>query len=185
MEDSTMGWRAMRFASGLLVLTSAIIAGGCASRSHVFEGRDVEPVWTAMKTVAAQPQYDDWSIPTDGNHVWVNDEQRRIEIYRKLERFKHEPGKSPDVDERTWRIQVYLSKLDPPTAKFVSRDLVIPAWAWEEADRYFADVEALLGPRPEPPVEELIDDAVDVAPADADDNNAKAPFELIEVESPR
>ena len=174
--------RCASFNPAMVLLATSAAVGGCASRTHVFDGREIEPVWTAMKTVAAEPRYDDWTIPNEGNQVWTNDDQRRIEIYRKLERITHQPGKKPHVDQRTWRIQIFLTEAEPPTAKFVSRDLVVPAWAWEEAERYFADVEELLGPRPQPPVDELNGEMVELVPADVD---AERPLELIEVDSPR
>ena len=185
MESSLMRCPASKHALALMTCMAIVLGGGCASHVHVFEQRELEPLWTAMKTVADQPRYDDWTIPNGGNQVWIDEEHRRIEIYRKLQRVTHQPGKIPHVDERTWRIQVYMTKLDPPTAKFVSRDLVVPAWAWEEADRYFTDVEDLLGPLPEPPIDEVVEEIVEVAPVDTPDDEAEGGFGLIEIDPPR
>ena len=64
----------------------------------------------ALIAVAETPDYssDDpnerWIV--DENHVAVFDEERRIEIYRKLDRMLHRPGAKPIRQDRTWRFRL-------------------------------------------------------------------------------
>jgi hypothetical protein len=134
-----------------MTLTLLAIApfAGCTTRRETFAGHQPDQVWTAMVAAAQTPDYssgtyaDRWTLRE--NNVWVNQEDQRIEIERQLERELHQPGAQPMHEKRQWKFRVTLQQTDPPTVAFVSRELGVPAHAWDEAERYFADVWQLLG----------------------------------------
>lgn len=149
MTLSTM--RAITRASLLLVI--GVLLTGCATYEQEFTGQTEGQVWSSMLAVAQTPNYDDpdpanrWTVVE--NEVWSDESQRRIEIYRKLERrLYQEPGQSID-QKREWRFQVNLlepeTPSDPPTARFVGRGPYIYGHVEREAKRYFGDVNELLG----------------------------------------
>jgi hypothetical protein len=117
-------------------------AGGCTSVDRSFDGYGRDQVWTAMVAAAETPAYVDWKVAT--NDVWVDEADRRIEIYRNLRRVLYRPGADPLRETRTWRFEVRLDEGDPPTAIFVSRGAGLPTDAQHEANRYFLDVQDLL-----------------------------------------
>jgi hypothetical protein len=57
---------------------------------------------------------------------------------------------------KEWRFQVTFEPTDPPQATFVSRGWGVPEHARWEANHYFDDVAAILGPPvlPEPAMED-------------------------------
>ena len=132
-----------------LTLAALAALAGCTTQRETFTGHNAEQVWTALVAAAQTPDYagptaaDRWTLRE--NNVWVDQEQRRIEIDRLLERELHQPGAQPMHQQRHWKFQVRLEQDQPPTAAFVSRELGVPAHAWDEANRYFADVWELLG----------------------------------------
>ncbi|MCI0365319.1 MAG: hypothetical protein L0219_15730 [Phycisphaerales bacterium] len=138
-----------------LVLVSALLAlPGCGTTvRQTFDGRDPDQVWTAMIAVARTPDYsapDDytqrWTVRE--NQVWVDQANQRIEIFRRLERMLHRPRSQPLHEEREWKLQATLEERDPPTVRFTSRQLGVPAHAWDEAERYFDEVWKVLGGKP-------------------------------------
>ena len=124
---------------------------GCATVRQSFPGSTADQVWTALVVVAERPQYDDWTVPT--NEVWVDEPNRRIEVYRRLQRVLYRPGAGPHRERRTWRFEIRLESTDPPEAVFESRGWGVPAQAQIEGGRYFSDVLNLLTgyPAPQPP----------------------------------
>ena len=145
-----------RIAPVMLALTLALfLLAGCTTVRQTFPDRDPQHVWTALIAVAETPDYSSedpnqrWTV--EENHVAVFDDERRIEIYRKLDRILHRPGTKALREDRTWRFRVVLEELEPPTAAFVSRGWGIPQVAQWEAHKYFADVWEILGG---PPTEE-------------------------------
>jgi hypothetical protein len=124
----------------LLVATAA--AGGCTSVEHTFDGYGSDQVWTAMRAAAETPAHSDWKVA--GNDVWVDEADRRIEIYRRLRRVLYRPDAKPLRESQTWRFEVRLTALEPPTARFVSRGGALPTDAKREANRFFLDVQDLL-----------------------------------------
>ncbi len=124
---------------------------GCATVRQSFPGSTADQVWTALVVVAERPQYDDWTVPT--NEVWVDEPNRRIEVYRRLQRVLYRPGAGPHRERRTWRFEIRLEPTDPPEAVFESRGWGVPAQAQIEGGRYFSDVVNLLSgyPAPQPP----------------------------------
>lgn len=124
---------------------------GCATVRQSFPGSTADQVWTALVTVAERPQYDDWTVPT--NDVWVDEPNRRIEVYRRLQRVLYRPGAGPHRERRTWRFEIRLEPTDPPEAVFESRGWGVPAQAQIEGGRYFGDVLNLLSgfTAPQPP----------------------------------
>ena len=121
--------------------------GGCVTRTQPLSGYSSDEVWIAMQAVADSPSYDDWHIVQ--NDVYANDDTRSIEIYRELKRVYVSPTSDPQKQERDWRFQILLLE-DTETRlfsiDFTARQLAVPAHVWDEADRYFAQVNALLGP---------------------------------------
>ncbi|MHC4418958.1 MAG: hypothetical protein ACYS1E_00020 [Planctomycetota bacterium] len=134
----------MRSSPGTLgfALVTVLVLGGCAAVKHTFTDQDAEQVRTAMVAVAGQPRYDDWTVVA--NDVWVDEAGRRLEIHRRLDRLRREPGAKPRREQRTWRFDVRLLATDPPEAQFASRDGSVPADVQAEASRYFEDVLDLL-----------------------------------------
>ena len=127
-----------------------LLAGmsGCTSVTRVFPDRPAEQVWTAMLAAAEQPDYlsgppeKRWHVRE--NLVHVDDTERRLEIYRELDRYLVR-GDAPPIRERSqWRISIELEDGTPPRATFHNRGLAVHMNAVSEAERYFADVEALL-----------------------------------------
>ncbi|UCD75273.1 MAG: hypothetical protein JSV91_16000 [Phycisphaerales bacterium] len=145
-----------RIAPVTLALTLALfLLAGCTTVRQTFHDQDPQHVWTALIAVAETPDYSSedpnerWTV--DENHVAVFDEERRIEIYRRLDRMLYRPGAKPIRQDRTWRFQILLENLDPPTVAFISRGWGIPQVAQWEARKYYADVWDILGG---PPMEE-------------------------------
>ena len=135
---------------GLAVAVAVCISlglGGCVTRTQPLSGYSSDEVWIAMQAVADSPSYDDWHIVQ--NDVYANDDTRSIEIYRELKRVYVSPTSDPQKQERDWRFQILLLE-DTETRlfsiDFTARQLAVPAHVWDEADRYFAQVNALLGP---------------------------------------
>lgn len=136
----------------VLLIVLPLLLTGCVTKTHTFEGHDADSVWTAMLVVAKSPDYsagppaDRWTMRE--NRVWANEEQNRIEIFRRLERILYQPASSPRYENREWKFQVTLEERDPPKVSFSSREVGIPSHAWEEADRFFDEVWELLGGKP-------------------------------------
>lgn len=116
-------------------------------------------VWAAMVTAAKTPVYDDWKVLS--NDVHVIEAQRRLEIYRQVERVLYRADAPPHREERTWRFAVILRETDPPRAEFTSRGFGMPTEAQAESRRYFAEVYDVLAGVPleaaVPQDEEVID----------------------------
>jgi hypothetical protein len=135
-----------------------IFLSACTTTRETFTGQSTHQVWTAMVAVANTPDY--WH-PTDyterwivrENDAWDDAENRRIEVFRKLERELHMPGQTPVQESREWRFTVVMEEDDPPVVTFTSRGAGVPAHAWHEADRFFAQVWDVLGVKdpPKPP----------------------------------
>ena len=165
--------RALRFATprpfagglhcGSLSLAAAVAlvaTTGCTSRTQTFEGYSDDQVWSAMVAASRTPEYDDWKVAD--NDVFVDEEGRRIEVYRRLRRLYVSPHSDPRKEDEEWRLQVMLDhdeSADAPMVDFTARQITVPAHAWREADRLFAQVRALLGPVVEPTGEERLPEA--------------------------
>jgi hypothetical protein len=128
--------------SVILSLGLIFLMSGCGSTIARFPGKDVSQVWSAMVTVAEEPEYPNWLIIE--NEVWVDSKTSRIEIMRILGRDRVRPGQSPRRESETWKFQITMTKSVPPTVKFFARQAAVPAHVWVEADRYFTDVRTLL-----------------------------------------
>lgn len=140
----------MRFHTlSVTVPVAALIATmtGCTTRSATFEGYADDQVWSAMVAAARTPEYDDWKV--QDNQVMVDESGKRLEVYRYLKRLYVTPFADPQKEQEEWRLQIVLSRdeaLAAPTVDFTARQVSVPAHVWREADRYFAQVRALLGP---------------------------------------
>jgi len=137
-----------RLLSLCLLVLLFVGVGGCTSVTRVFPDRPAEQVWTAMRTAAEQPDYRSgppehrWHVRE--NLVHVDEAERRLEIYRELDRFLVRGDAAPIRERSQWRIRIDLEEGTPPRATFVNRGLAVHMNAVAEAERYFADVEALL-----------------------------------------
>ena len=140
-----------------LILATGFISAtvGCTTRSQVFEGYGDDQLWTAMVASAQKPTYDDWQVMD--NEVYVDEATRRIEVYRVLKRTLVTPYSTPRQEEREWKFQIALGRdpeLDSPTVDFTARQLVVPAYVWTEADKFFLQMRTSLGaPTATTPVE--------------------------------
>ena len=132
-----------------LLAAMAVSMTGCTTVLESFPGEDPGHVWTALVAVAQTPDYSDadpaerWMVKE--NHVYVDEPNARIEIYRELDRVLHRARTTPVREERTWKFQILFAPEDPPTATFTSRRMGVPMQAADEARRYFEDVWDLLG----------------------------------------
>lgn len=131
-----------------LILATGFISAtvGCTTRSQVFEGYGDDQLWTAMVASAQKPTYDDWRVMD--NEVYVDQATRRIEVYRVLKRTLVTPYSTPRQEEREWKFQIALGRdpeLDSPTVDFTARQLVVPAYVWTEADKFFLQMRTSLG----------------------------------------
>lgn len=135
------------FTRSLPILLIVLLCG-CTTTRHAFEGYEAEEVWTAMVAVANTPNYnlgdpaDRWTVRE--NQVWVDEERNRIEILRRVERVLYRPASRPEHQDREWKIQILLEEHDPPTVSFRARNVGVPSHAWDEAERYFAEMRDLL-----------------------------------------
>lgn len=142
------------FARGALPIAAAVAlvaTTGCTSRTQTFEGYSDDQVWSAMVAASRTPEYEDWKV--SDNEVFVDEAGRRIEVYRRLRRLYISPYSDPRKEDEEWRLQVMLDRddsADAPTVEFTARQITVPAHVWREADRFFAQVRALLGPVVEP-----------------------------------
>ena len=151
--DANMSTRNVSILIGLLVLWGV---GGCGIQTATFPERDPARVWSAMVTAAEEPIYPDWRVID--NEVWTNRDNAEIEIHRVLRRDLVEPGHNPKRESVTWKFQIRMIKGDPPTVRFRSRQIAVPAHVWKQGQQYFDDVAALLGSSPllEIEVEEVV-----------------------------
>jgi hypothetical protein len=134
-------------------LCCLLALAGCTATRETYTGQSAERVWTAMVAVANTPDYasspditERWTVRQ--NSVFVDEDQSRIEILRTLERYLHQPAQPVLHENQEWRFQIVMEQSDPPVVKFTSRSAGVPAHAWNEADRYFAQVWEVLGETP-------------------------------------
>ena len=130
------------FARITIVVLASIALTGCTTVSHTFGTQPADQVWTAMVAAAQSPEYKDWQVSR--NDVWVDEDIKRIEIYRRLRRVISQPASKTRRENREWRFQILLEPTDPPQAVFISRGLGVPGHAQNEGKRYFTDVLELL-----------------------------------------
>ncbi len=134
--------------AALSVASVVALSGvGCTTRSQVFDGYSEDQLWTAMVATARSPVYDDWKV--SDNEVYIDEDARRIEIYRVLKRTFVSPFSDPRRESEEWKLQIVLARdeeLGQPLVDFTARQMDVPAHVWDEADRYFMQVRTLLGP---------------------------------------
>ena len=140
----------MRMLASAGAMALVTLLNGCTTVRQAFPEQDSAQVWTALVAAAETPNYDPadprdrWTVTE--NHIWVDEEHSRIEVYRELDRVLHLPRMKPRHEEQTWRFEVLFNPdSDPPIARFKGRSFAVPMQAVEEGERYFADVWALLG----------------------------------------
>ncbi len=147
----------MRLTLVLLLTLPFLTACGVTERREIMLGRDADQVWAAMKAVAQTPDYymtsdnvsERWLVRE--NHVAYDDDVRRIEVLRRLERELHKPMAAPRVERREWKFEIALEDgvAAGPVIRFRTRNTGVPAHAWDEARWFFNEVEAFLGPAPQ------------------------------------
>jgi hypothetical protein len=153
----------MRTLLVLLLTLPFLTACGVTERRQIMTDRDPGQVWEAMKAVAQTPDYYARSIDVDGrwivrqNDVAYDDNVRRMEVYRRLEREVHKPLSPVRREEREWKFEILLevppppelhTQPSPPVMLFRTRNAGVPAHAWDEATWYFDEVERFLEPLP-------------------------------------
>jgi hypothetical protein len=126
-----------------LGLVLALLLTGCGYKTATFPDRDPSQVWSAMVTAAQKPAYPDWRVME--NEVWSDPATGEIEVLRFLRRDRQDPGEKRQQENEKWKFQIVLIEVDPPTIRFFARQIAVPAHVWTEANRYFKDVQALLG----------------------------------------
>jgi hypothetical protein len=127
---------------------------GCTTRSQVFEGYSEDQLWTAMVATARSPVYDDWKV--SDNEVYIDEDTRRIEVFRVLKRTLVSPYSEPRRESEEWKFQIVLARdeeLGEPLIDFTARQIDVPAHVWDEAERYFMQMRTLLGPVKTPATE--------------------------------
>ena len=136
----------------LLMLLPVLISTGCSMQVR-FPGSTDQQVWTAMKAVAQQPDYQTahytkrWTVVD--NFVEIDEDAHVIEIDRLLERVLQRPMTKPLHQEASWIFTVELVQGDPPGVVIRNRAFSLPTKFQFEAERYFSEVRSLLsGPRP-------------------------------------
>ena len=130
-----------------LAAVAILAAAGCTTKTQTFEGYSDEQVWSAMVAAARAPEYDDWKIAE--NETYVDEDGRRLEVYRVVRRLYVTPHSDPRKESREWRMRMVLARdenLAAPAIDFTARQITVPAHVWAEADRYFNQVRHLLGP---------------------------------------
>lgn len=138
----------LRYLQLLCVLCAILPLAGCGWKTHTFEDHNADTVWAAMLAVARTPDYQ--SGPADTrwvvreNQVWTDAQTNRIEVFRRLERVRYEGASRPIYEDRQWKFQILLEERTPPTVSFSSREMGVPAHAWDEADRFFDEVTDVL-----------------------------------------
>lgn len=171
-----------RFMILMLATVTLVTLGGCGLKiTENFAGRNPDQVWTALVAVAETPDYDNpefgrWTVME--NDVWANGDKRRIEIYREIRRSFYGPGDPQGRrEDQTWEIQITLAddEEDGLHAVFKVRNWSIPAYVWNEADRYFADVREILGGMPVEAPMSAPESAPETAPDEADAETPAAP----------
>ena len=119
---------------------------GCATRTQAFEGYPEDRLWSAMVASARNPKYDDWRVMD--NQVHAEDGSHGIEVYRVLRRNLVHPESAPSLEQREWKFQIELrhdaNAGGLPVVAVTARQIAVPAHVWTEADRYFAQVRAIL-----------------------------------------
>jgi len=108
----------MTLAVMALLPAMAVSMTGCTTVLESFPGEDPGHVWTALVAVAQTPDYSDadpaerWMVKE--NHVYVDEPNARIEIYRELDRVLHRARTTPVREERTWKFQILFDPEDRP-----------------------------------------------------------------------
>ena len=127
----------------IVSLVLGLLLTGCGYKTATFPDQDPSQVWSAMVTAAEDPQYNDWRvIENDG---WSDPETGEIEVHRYLRRDRLVPGEERKRESEKWKFQIILIEVNPPTIRFFARQVAIPSHVWVEANRYFKDVQSLLG----------------------------------------
>ena len=140
----------------LFMLLPVLLCLSCSMEAR-FPGSTDKQVWTAMKAVAQQPDYQTahytkrWTIVD--NFVDIDEEHRVIEIDRSLERILQRPMTKPLHEEVSWVFTVELVSEDPPGAIIHNRAFSLPTKFQFEAERYFSEVRSLLSGPIKRPVE--------------------------------
>lgn len=127
----------------ILGIVLGLLLTGCGYKTATFPDQDPSQVWSAMVTAAEEPAYHDWRVIE--NDVWTDPQTGEIEVRRYLRRERLEPGESRREESEKWKFQIVLTEVHPPTIRFFARQVAVPAHVWAEADRYFKDVQLLLG----------------------------------------
>jgi len=168
--------------AALSVASVVALSGvGCTTRSQIFDGYSEDQLWTAMVATARSPVYDDWKV--SDNEVYIDEDARRIEIFRVLRRTFVSPYSDPRRESEEWKLQIVLARdeeLGQPLVDFTARQMDVPAHVWDEADRYFMQVRTLLGPVKPPTTEPAAAEPTPMPPPLDEEKSDATPAEATE-----
>ena len=122
-------WTAVGLRS--IAVGSLLALFGCTTQSQTFEGYYDDQVWSAMVAAARAPEYDEWKIAE--NETFIDEDGRRVEVYRVLRRLYVTPYSTPLDESREWRMQMVLGRhddADAPVVDFTARQITVPAHVW-------------------------------------------------------
>ncbi|MBC8523678.1 MAG: hypothetical protein QF444_06455 [Phycisphaerales bacterium] len=135
----------------VFALISLLFVGCSSPLQQSFPNADRSHLWTAMVATASAPQYRSedirgrWIVVE--NDVDISLDSAQIDVRRVLDRSLHLPRQKVQRDRREVTFSVYLLSDEVPTVEFVGHSSsTIPVRRLNEAQRYFAAVEAMLVP---------------------------------------
>lgn len=137
----------------ILLFIPLLILGACGVEAD-FSGHAPDQVWRALKAVSENPDYDHqdptkrWTVVE--NIVHVDEQDRRIDINRQLQRVLRRPRTKPLFEDMTWHFQVSMPASDASVVRFENIGPAIPTKVQFEGDRYFAEVRRFLAGLPLP-----------------------------------
>ncbi len=154
----------------LLVTTLAL--GACGVEAD-FSDHQTYQVWRALQAAAEHPDYDHqdytkrWTVME--NIVHIDEDDRRIDIERRLERVLRRPRTKPLHQNETWHFQVHLLPGPENRVRFKNMAPAVPTHLQFEGERYFTEVRRLLaGLPPSRSLQEMTQDSVLGSDSDSD-----------------
>ncbi len=127
-------------ALGLLSMVALI---GCTTTSRDYPGVAPDALWKAAVAAAQHPRYSDWMVTENG--VFLDEPQRRIEVYRELKRDFAPPGAALQRQSETWTFSIHLETDDRlPKVVIDTRSTLRAPGFWKQTDHFFGEIDARL-----------------------------------------
>ncbi len=147
---------------GAAAIGLALAVQGCAigSESRSYPGADVNTLFDTAVSVAEDRSAPNWLVTE--NNVWVSRGERRIELFRVLERELVRDGAPREEQRQTWSMTMWVMAAAPegdpvtgeirndPEVRIESRSSRPPAQFWVHADAMFDAIESRLDDPPRP-----------------------------------